>query len=475
MVSSIVSFLLLILPVTIAFHVLSTFLLLLLRQARSPLRNLHGPPSPSFFMGNLREMHDQENNDLVARWEAAYGSTFVYHGFVGGRRLMTTDPVAVAHILGRGYDYPKPDFIRDALASMAAGHEGLLTVEGEDHRRQTPAFSTPHIKTLSPIFWQKAVQLRDIWLETIAACHTGNSLDVSPVSDPLTPPALEGASDKPRQPIVLPNPFSSFVSSKALPSSDVLVRRRLTKSSVATPGETLTARVDVLSWLARATLDVIGEAGFGYTFNSLTSAAAGHAEESELATAFAIIFDSARKFRVMTILQVWFPILRRLRRENATMRQATATMRRIGLTLIEQRRTQLFSRNSNRENAASADERPARGKDLLTVLIESNVTSDPSQRLSTNEILCQISTFLAADLLRRTDLDALRPRRRRRPRARVFFIPEDEDEEDYFNSYDAGAEADDEEDYGRILRRTIYTSDADFYASYEQSLQFTAY
>ena len=48
-------------------------------------------------------------------------------------------------------------------------------------------------------------------------------------------------------------------------------------------------------------------------------------------------------------------------------------------------------------------------------------------------------------------------------------------EEDYFNSYDTGADADDEEDYGRILRRTIYTSDADFYASYEQSLQFTAY
>lgn len=125
------------LPVLLAAaYVLSTFLLLLVRQARSPLRHLAGPPSPSFFMGNLREMHDQENTDLVARWEAAYGSTFVYRGFIGGCRLMTTDPVAIAHILGHAYDYPKPDFVRDALASMAAGHEGLLVVEGEDHRRQ---------------------------------------------------------------------------------------------------------------------------------------------------------------------------------------------------------------------------------------------------------------------------------------------------------------------------------------------------
>ena len=33
--------------------------------------------------------------------------------------------------------------------------------------------------------------------------------------------------------------------------------------------------------------------------------------ESELARAFGVIFGTARKFRVMTILQVWFPVLRR--------------------------------------------------------------------------------------------------------------------------------------------------------------------
>lgn len=87
-------------------------------------------------MGNLKEMHDMENTGLVHRWEAEYGSSFVYHGFVGGCRLMTTDPLAIAHILGQAYDYPKPDFVRDNLATMAAGHEGLIVVEGEQHRKQ---------------------------------------------------------------------------------------------------------------------------------------------------------------------------------------------------------------------------------------------------------------------------------------------------------------------------------------------------
>lgn len=123
-------------PLVLVFYFLWTFLLLLFRQARSPLRHLPGPPSASLFMGNLQDLHDQENTGLVARWASTYGSAFVYRGFMGGHRLMLVDPVAVNYVMNRGYDYPKPDFVRDSLASMAAGYEGLLTTEGEMHRKQ---------------------------------------------------------------------------------------------------------------------------------------------------------------------------------------------------------------------------------------------------------------------------------------------------------------------------------------------------
>ncbi|KDR82630.1 hypothetical protein GALMADRAFT_220617 [Galerina marginata CBS 339.88] len=320
------------------------FLLLVFRQLRSPLRHLPGPPSPSFFMGNLEQMHDMENNNLIANWVTAYGNTFVYRGFIGGCRLMTTDPVAVAHILGNAYHYPKPDFVRDSLASMAAGHDGLLTVEGDDHRRQTPAFSASHIKSLTPIFWDKATELRDIWLSQL---------------------------DTPQDP----------------------------------GHENSVTRVDVLVWLGRATLDVIGLAGFGYAFNALTD------DSNELARAFGVIFSTARKFRVMTILQVWFPILRRFRRNNATMIEAQQTMRRIGLELIdekrvvvaEEREAALRSANLKKQNEPG-EYRPSppqsvkelQGRDILSVLIRSNMSSDPAQRMSVEEVLCQISTFLAA-------------------------------------------------------------------------------
>jgi hypothetical protein len=137
---------------------ISDFVRLLIQQHFSPLRSLRGPPSVSFFTGNLNEMHDQENNDLVENWEAQYGPTFVYKGFIGGCRLMTTDLVAVAHIFGHAYDYPKPDFIRDSLAQMAAGHGGLLTVEGDVHKKQVCVLlHSPRVLEYSLILIQRRI------------------------------------------------------------------------------------------------------------------------------------------------------------------------------------------------------------------------------------------------------------------------------------------------------------------------------
>jgi hypothetical protein len=80
-------------------------------------------------------------------------------------------------------------------------------------------------------------------------------------------------------------------------------------------------RVDVLSGLSRAGMDVIGLAGscsfaplpasvttiigFGYTFDSLTDA------ENELASAFKVIFETSPTFRARTVLEMWIPLLRR--------------------------------------------------------------------------------------------------------------------------------------------------------------------
>jgi len=66
--------------------------------------------------------------------------------------------------------------------------------------------------------------------------------------------------------------------------------------------------IDVLKWLSRTTLDVIGLAGFNYKFNAL------NAEETpnELSTAFNSVFDNLSKRSVLAFLQLEIPYLRHL-------------------------------------------------------------------------------------------------------------------------------------------------------------------
>lgn len=117
-------------------YILKPLFFLIIARFRSPLRLIPSPPSPSLFVGNLAQLIDQENNDIFRIWTDQYGHTLTYRGFISGHRLLTTDPLALSYILGHAYDFPKPDFVTDALAEMGAGHDGLLTVQGDVHRRQ---------------------------------------------------------------------------------------------------------------------------------------------------------------------------------------------------------------------------------------------------------------------------------------------------------------------------------------------------
>ena len=94
------------------------------------------------------------------------------------------------------------------------------------------------------------------------------------------------------------------------------------------------------------------------------------------------------------------------------MRQATASTRKIGTELIEQRRAAIAAENPSEKEGAIEGDKTTLDRDLLSVLSESplshtdtaltlrivrsNISEIPSQRMSVNEILCQISTFLAA-------------------------------------------------------------------------------
>ncbi|KAG9045760.1 hypothetical protein FS837_005681 [Tulasnella sp. UAMH 9824] len=136
----------------------------------SPLKDLPGPETyESIIWGNFKKILSTQNSVVHEEWFEKYGHVIHYRTFLLSRRLATKDPRALAHILNHAYDYPKPPQIREGLQKLF-GH-GLLFAEGDDHRRQrkimNPSFGPAQVRNLLPVFYDKANELKEIWLRQI--------------------------------------------------------------------------------------------------------------------------------------------------------------------------------------------------------------------------------------------------------------------------------------------------------------------
>ncbi|KAI0263454.1 cytochrome P450 [Gloeopeniophorella convolvens] len=185
----------------------------LVSRRKSFLRNLQGPKSQSFWLGNERDLsYQNEVGDIELKWMRSYGSVWRRTACLGEDHLMVADPKALQYILhGSGYHFPKrADVVQ--FYKMIAGR-GLLWAHGKVHQRQrrilNPAFSAPQIKSLLPVFQNVASKLVQKWKDEVIP------------SDPSGTPM-----------------------------------------------------VNVCPWLNRTTLDIIGEAGFDFQFGSLDNAQA---------------------------------------------------------------------------------------------------------------------------------------------------------------------------------------------------------
>ncbi|KAG9128432.1 hypothetical protein FRC07_012540 [Ceratobasidium sp. 392] len=218
----------------------------------------------------------------------------------------------MSFILTQSNDFPKPENLRRGLANLLG--EGILFAEFDAHKRQR--------RIMNPAFGP--VQVRELV------------------------PIFWQKSNK---------------------LKDIWLN--MIKSS---PEETTT--IDVLSWLSRATLDIIGVAGFDYHFNSLDEG-----DEDELAKAFSKIFEAGQQASVLTILRGIVPLLEYFPDERGRItKQNMANMRRIGMKLVESKKAALAQELKTGSTA--------QGRDLLTLLIKSNMAyENEGQRMTDDEVL----------------------------------------------------------------------------------------
>ncbi|KAL7423550.1 hypothetical protein Q5752_001130 [Cryptotrichosporon argae] len=303
---------------------------------------LPGPNPTHWFWGNFKDIVNADPSEAHMKWIETNGPTLRYHLFLGSHRFFTADPVAVGFMLNHGDDFVKPAPARRQMADLLG--DGVLTAEGDVHRRQrrvlNPSFSPAAIREMQPIFYDKAYELRD----KLAA-------------------------------MIEDDAFARAVGAAPTPAADI----------DTLPGA---RKVNVTKFLAQATIDVIGIAGFNYDFAALAQ------KDSELADAFHKMLQAGQEVSLEVLIQAFVPGTRWI--PTKSMRAIWAgqeVSRRIGKRLIDEKKRAVLA-----ANAGELEKGTDIGKDLLSIVVRANMAADlrPDQKLTDDEMLAQITTFMFA-------------------------------------------------------------------------------
>jgi len=102
-----------------------------------------------------------------------------YPGLFYTRRIMPTSTQTVQHILNNWTVYVKPAQSARALRRILG--DGLLTAEGDKHKRQrkvlNPAFATGYVRDVVPIFTEKGEDLVNTLIEELKS-QTSEGIEV---------------------------------------------------------------------------------------------------------------------------------------------------------------------------------------------------------------------------------------------------------------------------------------------------------
>ncbi|KAF9255031.1 cytochrome P450 [Marasmius fiardii PR-910] len=303
-----------------ALYVLFRVFVLIHWEYTSSIRHVAGPEATGglvgFVMGNYKDLLEEENFELHRHWAETYGRNIELWGWLRTTGLWTWDCNVIIHVFKNEDDYGRLDTGTYRL-SRAVGN-GLLVTEGHKHRLHrrvmNPAFGTPEIRRLSEIFFQKSLKLRDLWW------------------------ALLNENE----------------------------------------AKTCQVEIEVVSWITRLTLNIIGEAGFHYSFSALDG------KSTELSDAYSEISKASIEDPILLLKQA-FPTLRSIIPEhNPAFRRARKIVSKIANQLLHESKTL-------NENGSDA-------KDLLSVLVKSNMGEGiPStKRMTDEDVIAQVPTFLAA-------------------------------------------------------------------------------
>ncbi|KAI1134365.1 cytochrome P450 [Hypoxylon sp. FL0543] len=255
----------------------------------SPLRDLPGPKSSSWLMGNFKEIREKPSGIPMREWVHTIPNDGVirYLSAFNQERLLITKPKALAEVLvTKNYEFQKPGNIRFGLSRLLG--VGILLAEGDEHRTQRknlmPAFAFRHIKDLYPTFWEKGREVVQAMTKTIIA----DTQNEASTQDP----------EKAKK----------------------------------------TAVIEVGGWASRVTLDIIGLTGLGKDFGAIEN------PDAELSETYRRVFKPSRQAQILAFLGVFVPdwVIGRIPvKRNHDINEAARTIRNVCRDLIREKKEKL--------------------------------------------------------------------------------------------------------------------------------------
>lgn len=332
---------------------------------RHNTKDFYNLPGPSFkwyspLLGNLVDVENCRDTLVSPDW-IKMGWTGRYRFLFGTERMYTMDPGAIGHILGKADEWVKTNDFKTIMRRVTG--EGLVTVEGAQHRRQrrvlSPAFSTSALASMGPVLWAKAAELV-VLFQTL-----------------ITDDSLEDLAARP-----------------AAPEDRV-------------PGA---RKIDVIRHMNSFSADVIGLCGFGHDFGSLSR----RGPSDPLAADFAQLVDACAEDALVTEAQNQFPILDLIpTRARRIVTRCKKSVDQISARFVARKRAEIHGlglgagTGAGMEGegegdaaaaallAAEADDEGG-GSDILSRLLAANARESGKASLTDDEVRDQIATMLFA-------------------------------------------------------------------------------
>ncbi|RPD74079.1 cytochrome P450 [Lentinus tigrinus ALCF2SS1-7] len=299
---------------------------------KSPLDNIPGPPTGSFLYGNLRQILNKDGWDFVQHLTDTYPEVARLSGPLGHRMLYVFDPTAL-HTIVVKEQYVFEEAKWFIKFNRLRFGPGLLATVGDHHRRQR--------KMLNPVF------------------SINHMRHMIPIFDDIGNKLQKAIEDR--------------VSASTEP-----------------------VELDMLAWMSRTALELIGQAGLGYSFDPLVADSM-----DEFAGAVKSFGPTLVSINHLRRLLPYLPDIGTpaFREKLVDLFPNESVRRTKALSDIMYRRSVEIYREKVRAlelGDEAVTKQVGEGKDIMSILLRANMAAADEDKLPQNELIAQISTFIFA-------------------------------------------------------------------------------